>query len=253
MMSKTPFMPLWVSDFLGDTLDLDAKEIGAYMLILMSMWKRGGPLPYEEDKLKRIARVGRDWPRVWATLERFFIIDGGEISNKRLMEELLSVTAKREVNAQNGARGGRAKALKEKEARIANATNSPQQSEPYLEKKEEANASSQKGGPKKGTRIAADWRLSKPLGEWAVEQGMTESQARAEADKFRDYWLSKPGASGVKLDWAATWRNWVRKAIQDRGQNVARFPSKSNEGRKPHWQVMADREAASARRTGGAA
>ena len=39
-MSKRPFMQLWVSDFIGDTLDLDAKEIGAYMLLLMSMWQR---------------------------------------------------------------------------------------------------------------------------------------------------------------------------------------------------------------------
>jgi len=30
-VSGTPFMPLWVADFVGDTLDLDAKEIGAYL------------------------------------------------------------------------------------------------------------------------------------------------------------------------------------------------------------------------------
>jgi len=28
---------------------------------------------------------------------------------------------------------------------------------------------------------------------------------------FRDYWIAKPGKDGVKLDWAATWRNWVRR------------------------------------------
>jgi hypothetical protein len=27
---------------------------------------------------------------------------------------------------------------------------------------------------------------------------------------FCDYWVAKPGQSGVKLDWLATWRNWVR-------------------------------------------
>lgn len=30
------------------------------------------------------------------------------------------------------------------------------------------------------------------------------------ADSFRDYWVAKPGKDGVKLDWLATWRNWVR-------------------------------------------
>ena len=29
-------------------------------------------------------------------------------------------------------------------------------------------------------------------------------------DKFRDYWLAVPGARGRKLDWPATWRNFVR-------------------------------------------
>jgi hypothetical protein len=30
------------------------------------------------------------------------------------------------------------------------------------------------------------------------------------ADRFRDYWISQAGEKGVKLDWDATWRNWVR-------------------------------------------
>jgi hypothetical protein len=29
-------------------------------------------------------------------------------------------------------------------------------------------------------------------------------------DSFKDYWVAKAGAAGVKLDWQATWRNWVR-------------------------------------------
>jgi hypothetical protein len=30
------------------------------------------------------------------------------------------------------------------------------------------------------------------------------------ADQFRDYWVAQPGQKGVKRDWPATWRNWVR-------------------------------------------
>jgi hypothetical protein len=29
-------------------------------------------------------------------------------------------------------------------------------------------------------------------------------------DQFKDYWISQAGQKGVKLDWFATWRNWVR-------------------------------------------
>lgn len=28
--------------------------------------------------------------------------------------------------------------------------------------------------------------------------------------RFRDFWIAKPGKDGRKLDWLATWRNWVR-------------------------------------------
>jgi uncharacterized protein YdaU (DUF1376 family) len=142
-MSATPFMPLWVADFVGDTLDLDAKEIGAYMLILMTMWGRDGYLPNDEKKLQRVSRCGRDWPRVWGAIGHYFTVQGDQITQLRLRLELQKVAAKREVNAQSGARGGHAKALKDKEAALANATVSPQQPEPYPEsdKKEEAKAS----------------------------------------------------------------------------------------------------------------
>ena len=126
-MSKTPFMPLWVSDFLGDTLDLDATEVGAYLLLLMAQWQRGGAsLPDDEKKLQRVARCGRNWAKVWGAIGHYFDRDEDGVFNKRLRFEAQNVAAKRDVNAQNGARGGSAKALKNKNACVANASNSLQ-------------------------------------------------------------------------------------------------------------------------------
>ena len=45
-----------------------------------------------------------------------------------------------------------------------------------------------------------------PLSLPADEMQLLESR------KFADYWAAKAGAGGVKLDWQATWRNWVRNA-----------------------------------------
>lgn len=61
----------------------------------------------------------------------------------------------------------------------------------------------------------ADWQMPPDWLAWAVAEGMVELAAHREAARFKDYWLGKPGKDGVKLDWQATWRNWVRKAIQD--------------------------------------
>ena len=46
--------------------------------------------------------------------------------------------------------------------------------------------------------------------------------ARREAERMRDWSRSAPGQKGVKLDWEATWRNWVRKAIEERGRSTVR-------------------------------
>lgn len=36
-----------------------------------------------------------------------------------------------------------------------------------------------------------------------------------ETARFVDYWRAQPGQRGVKTDWPATWRNWMRKAQDD--------------------------------------
>jgi hypothetical protein len=68
----------------------------------------------------------------------------------------------------------------------------------------------------KATRLAGDWVLPEALKSWAVEAHHLDPQRIVRISlAFRDYWISKPGKDGTKLDWAATWRNWVRKEVGD--------------------------------------
>jgi hypothetical protein len=76
-----------------------------------------------------------------------------------------------------------------------------------VEKKREAKAS-QKSPT--GTRLQPDWILPKDWGEWAISEGWDEPTIREQAERFRDYWIGVPGAKGRKLDWQATFRNWMR-------------------------------------------
>ncbi|KEP68798.1 hypothetical protein DL1_08645 [Thioclava dalianensis] len=129
-MSKTPYMQLWVPDFIADVQELDAREVGAYILLLMSMWQRGGSLPNDHKKLQRVARISRGWPKIWEAICPYFEISNGKVSNERLRKELTKARNKSEINSENGALGGKAKALKYNEATLANARNSPKQPEP---------------------------------------------------------------------------------------------------------------------------
>lgn len=138
-MSKTPFMPLWVSDFLGDTLGLDAQEVGAYLLLIMAQWQAGGE-SLDPEKLPRMARCGRSWPKVWANIGHYFLSDEGGFYSPKCRELRKTVTSKRDVNSQNGALGGKAKALKSKGSAKANATKTPKRNpdipEPEPEREE---------------------------------------------------------------------------------------------------------------------
>lgn len=55
--------------------------------------------------------------------------------------------------------------------------------------------------------------------EWrAVAKEMRPDLNADEVYKtFSDHWIAKSGHWGVKLDWLATWRNWLRKEAAPRG------------------------------------
>jgi hypothetical protein len=55
--------------------------------------------------------------------------------------------------------------------------------------------------------LPIDWKT------WA-EAERPDLNAEKVSESFKDFWIAKPGAGGVKLNWEATWRNWVRSQKQ---------------------------------------
>lgn len=55
--------------------------------------------------------------------------------------------------------------------------------------------------------------LPKAWGDWALKEKPSWSAAhvRHVAEKFSDYWRAQPGRDGIRADWEAVWRNWVRR------------------------------------------
>ena len=52
--------------------------------------------------------------------------------------------------------------------------------------------------------------------EW-VRQNCPHVDAQRETERFEDYWRGKAGKDGRKLDWVATWRNWMRTSEDRQG------------------------------------
>jgi uncharacterized protein YdaU (DUF1376 family) len=93
------WMPLYIGDYLSDTQHLTAEQSGAYLHLLMHSWK-AGPLPADQEALRRIARVEKDaWSIAWTALALFFKeSEGGGLIQPRLEIERAAWGAKKAVS-----------------------------------------------------------------------------------------------------------------------------------------------------------
>ena len=73
---------------------------------------------------------------------------------------------------------------------------------------------------RRGTRISEPFVVTDEMVEWAKTNAPGLDLDRVTA-KFIDYWAAIPGAKGVKLDWTATWRNWLRREAESHVQPQA--------------------------------
>lgn len=96
-----PWMPLYVADYLADTTHLSTTEHGAYLLLIMHYWTKGG-LPKDEESIRRITRMtSRQWSQSRDVLKSLF---GDEWRHKRCDHEIEQAVEKSRVNSANAKR-----------------------------------------------------------------------------------------------------------------------------------------------------
>lgn len=83
--------------------------------------------------------------------------------------------------------------------------------------------SSKKPKQQRGSRLTAEWAPADEDISFCKTERPDLDPAKT-ADRFRDYWIAQPGAKGIKTDWTATWRNWVRNESRSASQ-----PPKKNQ------------------------
>ncbi|QEE12136.1 DUF1376 domain-containing protein [Bartonella krasnovii] len=86
------------------------------------------------------------------------------------------------------------------------------ENQPPIHEQENIPKKAKQAKANRGCRIPADFE---PDYDFALTEGLPPERIKIEIAKFRDFWKAKAGKDARKTDWQATWRNWVRKAVDD--------------------------------------
>lgn len=109
-MATLPYIQLYVSDYLADTMHLTAEEHGAYLLLIMNYWQTEKPIP--ENRLQGITRVFNDrWTTVKSSLSDFFKVDeNGCWYHERIEKDLEKIKLKSQQASEAGRRSAEKRA-----------------------------------------------------------------------------------------------------------------------------------------------
>lgn len=211
-------------------MHLTAEQDGIYRRLIDHYMETKQALPDSDSALARIAGVTEPlFASHWCVISQFFTWENEKLFSETC-EEILEDQAKRDKKRKVRAKKGAASRWKHKvkpkmpqaclddayvmlgDATEQNRTEQNNKNKPPVVPLKNGDGSKKLNGSKRGSRLDSDWMLPKDWGEWALNEGMGTEKVLEQEEVFRDYWIARPGMQGVKLDWQATWRNWIRKS-----------------------------------------
>jgi uncharacterized protein YdaU (DUF1376 family) len=128
------YMPLFIGDYLADTMHLSTEQHGAYLLLLFHLWRRGA-VPDDDTALAKITGLSRSsWANARGVLAEFFRIENGFWQHGRVERERMRVAARQQILGKRGEKAARSRwdkqATSNAQALLLDAIPEP---EPYLE------------------------------------------------------------------------------------------------------------------------
>lgn len=223
-MTKQPFMPLFVGDFLASTFTWSGEEQSLYLLLLAYQWG-SGPLPNDVKKLARAVRYEeRTFRKLWPTISEKFPQTEGGIANPRLEQHRDKANAIAEKNRASGRVGAAARWRNDGE----------RHSERHSERHESAN-----GGPlchpnhtilnpKSPPTPRKRGEPAKPR-KTTIPNDFTPDLAYAsthlpdvDAAALAELFASQAAAKGWEYaDWSRAWQTYVRNSAPASGHFAA--------------------------------
>lgn len=196
------FYQFHIGDYKSHTHHLSPMEDLAFRRLLDHYYLHEQPIR-QRDIARQIGL--KDYEQeVLTVLDEFFISTENGYIHTRADEEI----AKYRKLSEDGKRGAAKRWLKRGD--------SPPNATPIATNNQEP-ITNNHIKTQRGTRLPTDWSLHDSWKAWA-EGERQDLNIRTVADSFKDFWIAKPGAGGVKLNWEATWRNWVRSQKQSFGK-----------------------------------
>jgi hypothetical protein len=240
-LSKFDWLPLNVEHLLASELVAigTPEECWAALMLWCRAWQQipAGSLPNDERVLASFSGAGKRWSRVREIALRGFILcSDGRLYHRYLCTWVLRAQMKREatrkrVEAWRATRDQervvtRYNGVTEHDGNAVVTLEREREIEKEIERereKEKVDLDSDVVGvrsPRRGARLQQDVELSPDWAEAAQDARMRAAlpdvDLATEFEKFRNYWLSKSGQNGTKLDWKRTWVNWVLSASPPR-------------------------------------
>ena len=181
-----------IGDYRAATAHLSNDEDLAYRRLLDMYYDTETPIPLDIDWVSRRLRLGQDV--VENVLKDMFTLSIDGWIHTRCDSEIQKYHSKADsARKANQIRWGSEKVLKSDADQILTNNHKP--------------ITNIVGA--RGTRLSQDWELSEDQKQFCKQERPDLDPIKVSAG-FKDYWISVSGAKGVKKDWDATWRNWVR-------------------------------------------
>jgi uncharacterized protein YdaU (DUF1376 family) len=186
-----------IGDYKSHTHHLSLLEDLAFRRLLDHYYLH--EIPIKQREIARQIGMREHEQEVLTVLEEFFVSTEKGYINPRADDEI----AKYRKFIEDGKRGAAKRWLK--------GDDSPPIATPIATNNHKPITINQEPKVKtqRGSRLPVDFVLPE---DWIgfCQQYRKDLNPQEVFDGFKDFWISKPGAGGVKLDWTATWRNWVR-------------------------------------------
>jgi len=204
-----------IGDFIKDTSFLTNEEVGIYLKLLWLYYDTEEPLPNSMFDLSMKVNAREQQDALLGILNMFFILKDDKWHHTRCDKEISHYHQLIDTASKAGKASAAKRAMNKKSTGVQRAFESSTTDVQPTNNQEPITNNHIK--TQRGTRLPTDWSLPDSWKMWAKAHRPDLNPIDVAAS-FYDYWISKPGAGGLKLNWEATWRNWVRSQKQSFGK-----------------------------------